>query len=140
MNTKGRCTFNNFCTGYGTEKCYECGYYRRTNMITFNLTEEHIKLARRMNVYWDDAMYLGAPAIDMKRPYGNSDVLEDILEILDEKPVEDVDERIYTKKQYKKAEALHREMETALQVILAAGSFEPGVYTAEKYRNNWRKS
>ena len=47
----------------------------------FELTEEHIKLLRQMCVSWDDCEF-GAPAIDCKRPYGNSDVYSDIAKIL----------------------------------------------------------
>jgi hypothetical protein len=37
----------------------------------FALTREHLKLARRMYIEWDNCEY-GAPAINPKRPYGNS--------------------------------------------------------------------
>ena len=40
------------------------------------------KLASQLCWYWDDDAYYGVPAIDRKRPYGNSDIDCDILEIL----------------------------------------------------------
>ena len=50
-------------------------------MAFFRLKEEHLTLLRRMYVYWEDCEY-GAPAVDCKRPYGNSGVESDIAEIL----------------------------------------------------------
>src|SRR3989304_4564435 len=47
----------------------------------FTVTEEHIKLLKHMNVWWDGTEH-GAPGISPKRPYGNSDVYEDIADIL----------------------------------------------------------
>lgn len=50
-------------------------------MKTFEVKEEHIKLLRSAYTSWDDCEF-GAPAIDCKRSYGNSDVLGDMAEIL----------------------------------------------------------
>ena len=49
----------------------------------FTVTEDHLKLLRHVHLYWDYGEGYGAPAIDPKRPYGNSDVERDIAEILD---------------------------------------------------------
>jgi hypothetical protein len=48
----------------------------------FTVTDEHLRLLRRAHVFWDEAEF-GAPSIDPKRPYGNSDVRGDMAEILD---------------------------------------------------------
>jgi len=40
--------------------------------IRFELTEQHLKLIRRMTVRYNDYCEFGAPEIDPKRPYGNS--------------------------------------------------------------------
>jgi len=72
----------------------------------------------------------GAPEIDPKRPYGNSDVNGDIHKILTREnlsPESDVD-----------YDELHRQTETALQIVLRVGKFEPGVYVCDTYRSNWR--
>ena len=92
---------------------------------TFTLTEQHIKLLRKMWVIWYDCE-AGAPGVDCKRPYGNSDVDGDMAEILglpwdpedDETAVEQ--QRAFTK--------LHAETQTALQIVLYTGKFEPGLY------------
>lgn len=44
-------------------------------------TADHLKLLDRMELRWENCEY-GAPAVDCKRPYGNSDVAGDIAEIL----------------------------------------------------------
>jgi len=95
---------------------------------SFTLTEEHIKLIRRMYVGWCECEY-GAPEIDPKRPYGNSWVAGDVHEILTGKSPEYLSDFIENK--YNK---LHRETETALQIVLTTGKFEPGNY---KRANNY---
>lgn len=104
----------------------------------FDLTEQHIALIKRMNVQWEDSAYDGAPAIDIKRPYGNSSVWRDVAEILGIKKIEDDNGETYWPKGTQEACLdLHRETETALQVCLAAQSFVPGRYVADKYLDNW---
>lgn len=103
-------------------------------MQRFNLTDKHIKLLRSANISWGDIEY-GAPAIDGKRPYGNGDVTGDIVRILFGDLPEETVEAL---REY--AHQLHTETQTALQVILSAGSFEPGIYEADKYKNNWRNA
>ncbi len=106
--------------------------------IEFTLTEDHVKLLRHMYVGWGYAEY-GAPEIDPKRPYGNSNVEHDIAEILGWEFVETVDGPMMTPGQPERAAEIHKETETALQVVLRVGAFEPGVYVADKYRRNWRR-
>jgi hypothetical protein len=94
---------------------------------TFALKPEHIMLLRRAFVGWQECE-TGAPEIDPKRPYGNSDVAGDVAEILGVggtpcrhcgQSADRDDEALL---------ALHYETGLALQVILSSGSFEPGVY------------
>lgn len=47
---------------------------------TFEVKNEHLELMKRAFVGWEHCGY-GAPSIDCKRPYGNSDVEGDIAEI-----------------------------------------------------------
>ena len=77
------------------------------------ITEDHIKLLNRMRVSWDDDEY-GAPAIDPKRPYGDSDVERDVAEILEW----DIDGDELTEQQERKALAIHKEMEDVLQYLV----------------------
>jgi hypothetical protein len=111
------------------------GYYDDLRSTTdFTVTEEHLKLLRRAYVSWDDCEF-GAPEIDCKRPYGNSDVIGDIAEIFgvetndDGEVPSDVEER-FTR--------LHAETAIALQIALATGEFKAGRYVCDKYKENWR--
>lgn len=107
-------------------------------MRRFALLNEHLALLRRMNVGWDDRM-CGAPAVDAKRPYGNSDYLNDIAGILGMELFEDDQgEHHLTRAQAARIEQVHRETEVALQIVLATGTFMPGVYVAGDYTDDWR--
>jgi hypothetical protein len=105
---------------------------------TFELHAEHVKLLRAFNVTWYE-IETGAPAIDGKRPYGNSDVAGDVIEIMgwqtdpdDVTPRQDREDRHH-------AMQLHEETKTALQVVLSTGSFEPGIYESDWYGRKWRR-
>ncbi len=84
----------------------------------FTITKDHLNLLKRMYVSWDDCEF-GAPSIDCKRPYGNSDVLDDIKEITG-----------------KRSHILHKQMKVVLQIVLSTGDFKEGRYKLkEKYDN-----
>lgn len=106
---------------------------------TFQLTEDHIKLLSLMWVDWQDCE-TGAPEIDPKRPYGNSDVVGDIADALgwDNRIDPDTGDRVVDHE--KRAMKLHRETRTALQIVLRTKSFVPGLYEADLYSENWRLS
>ena len=98
----------------------------------FTLTEEHLVLLRAM-------FENGAPAVDPKRPYGNSHVPSDIRRLLGwPKPAEG-DEEAYAKSN-EAAYAIHRETEHALQIVLHHGPI-PGRYVlSNKYNHtSWTK-
>lgn len=91
----------------------------------FAVTEHHLKLLQRMYVCWDDTEF-GAPAINPKLPYGNSDVIGDVCEIVG------CDEA--------NADRLHREMQTVLQILCGNLSIAVGAYIkAEPYGSKWEK-
>lgn len=46
------------------------------------VTSDHIALLSNMAFDWDDEMEWGAVSSDPKRPFGNSDVIGDVSEIL----------------------------------------------------------
>ena len=109
-------------------------------MKTFHLTDEHIKLLSHMFTSWEDAEF-GAPSIDPKRPYGNSNVVDDMREILGIEP-DKCPECGYVLNANGPSDSdldtLHRELETALQVVLRTVSFVPGTYVTEDYSRDWR--
>lgn len=90
----------------------------------FEVTREHLTLLSATYVGWQECE-AGAPEINPKRPYGNSDVPEDVARVLGWKP-DDGGE--YSRKLLKKAEEIHRETAIALQICLSRLEFEPGVY------------
>lgn len=92
---------------------------------TFEVTAEHIRLLRSAYVEWQDCE-TGAPAIDPKRPYGNSDVAGDVNDILGAKYSED------------DALAVHLGTQTALQIILSTGMFRPGKYRQKDFGEAWK--
>ena len=114
-------------------------YDELRNVTEFTVTEDHLKLLRRAYVSWDDCEF-GAPAIDCKRPYGNSDVIGDIAEILgtpgsgeiDDEPgdIPAEDEARFTR--------LHGETATVLQIAIDTGEFRAGRYAREMYEH-WRR-
>lgn len=109
-------------------------------MQQYELTDDHVKLIRQFSIWWDDGAYDGAPAVDCKRPFGNGDYVSDIAEIIGLEQIEaDDGETFWPKGTRDRCEQLYRELAEALQVVLAAGSFEPGVYIASDYRRNWRR-
>ena len=92
----------------------------------FRLTEHHVTLLQAMYCSFDDGGYEGAPAVDLKRPYGNSDVYGDINDLIfkvefdgDSDMPDDLLEACAT---------LHKETGKALQVCLSTLSFKPGLY------------
>lgn len=105
-----------------------------TRDLIFTVTPDHVALLRRAYVGWDDCEF-GAPAIDCKRPYGNSAVEHDMAEIL-EWPVgedgPDADQRARLRE-------IHEGTRTALQIFLLTGRMEPGEYRrSESWTNDWQ--
>lgn len=108
-------------------------------MEKFEITEEHLKLAKRMYVSWEDCEY-GAPSINCKRPYGNSDVEDDICEILGFERIEADYEEVYSTEDLKYAEMIHLQMETVLQICLKFLEFKTGVFTRKDKWEYWERS
>jgi hypothetical protein len=104
-------------------------------MKTFEIKEEHLLLLQKAYIGWDNCEY-GAPSIDCKRPYGNSDVENDIAEIFGW----EIDEYL-TEVQSRIARNLHEETKTTLQICLSLQKFETGVYRqTEEYNDRaWEK-
>jgi hypothetical protein len=100
----------------------------------FEVQEAHIALLKAAYVGWDDGEF-GAPAIDCKRPYGNSSVIDDMREILGY-PERD-QEKYEDEALNEKLVSLHKETKVALQIALSVGYFKPGFYTAKEYSKDW---
>lgn len=109
-------------------------------MKLFKLTDDHIKLLNNMFVEWSLG-YDGAPAIDTKMPYGNSNPIYDIYELLQGKKWDCDEDGEMSDDLQEQLHLLHRETEIALQIVLFTKSFEPGMYEKiDKYDSrSWRK-
>jgi hypothetical protein len=81
-------------------------------------------------------MEWGAAEIDPKRPYGNTNVIADIAELVGRSPVnEDGD---LTDVDYSYCRKLHEQTPTALQIVLSTRSFVPGTYRLKtSYDKDW---
>lgn len=126
----------------------------------FEITECHLALMKRMYVGWNDCEF-GAPEIDPKRPYGNSDVIQDIIEILG---TEEIKEGVFQfilygekwllkgedkynlyldgadeEKLIQKLNALHKETQTALQICLTLQQFRTGVFEEVDF-GEWKQT
>jgi len=100
----------------------------------FEVTEDHLTLLSSTYIDWWDCEY-GAPVINPKRPYGNSDVEEDVCQRLGWEP-DDLGE--YSRTILKKAGELHRETEVALQICLSRLEFKTGVFISDDIcRREW---
>jgi hypothetical protein len=100
-------------------------------MTTFTITEDHLKLLRCMYVGWNDCES-GTPEINSKRPYGNSDVVGDVREILGRSTTcptcgntpSDSEEPA----DYDELWQLHVDTQTVLQIVLCTGEMRTGTY------------
>lgn len=87
---------------------------------TSTITNEHLKLAAALQWRWQGAEY-GAPEVDPKRPYGNSDVERDIAEELGWVLVDTRDGEELTRAQAKRAAELHKDMLTVIPALIEIG-------------------
>lgn len=101
-------------------------------LTEFTVTEDHLKLLQHVHLYWNYGEGYGAPAIDCKKPYGNSYVERDIAEILDAPDsdwVWDDDIKAYpTPEAEERFTRLHVETMIVLHIVLAARDIRPGRY------------
>lgn len=98
-------------------------------METFEITENHLKLAKQLYWEWESDAYSGYPAVNCKRPYGNSDVYDDVAEIIGLEKVEgDEGEMHWPKGTRIICKRFHEEMATAMQIFTCTLSFESGIY------------
>jgi len=109
-------------------------------VIEFELTQDHITLLRAMNFEHNlDLEWPGSPTVDCKRPFGNSGhgAIRDMSEILD-RDVPDYDDEAYNKWK-QEIEEIWSETATALNVILSAESFKPGLYVKKIGYGRWKR-
>jgi hypothetical protein len=109
----------------------------------FTVTEDHLKLLRHAWVEWDEGEGYGAPGINPKKPYGSSNVEDDIARILDAPDKdwtwEDGQKVCVTREAEERLTRLHVETLVALQIVLATGEFRPGRYRRTGWPADWHR-
>ncbi len=105
------------------------------DMTRFCFTEAHEKLLRAAYVEWNN-MYAGAPGIDPKRPYGNSDVAGDVCQILGWQP----SPSDWSPAQRALAMRIHLGTHAALQIVLSqpGQASHKGHWVKDSTRGWWR--
>jgi hypothetical protein len=95
-----------------------------------------------MYIDYDAYTEFGAPCVDPKRPYGNSDVIADIAEILGWMPKDWYDGNQDKPDEWKvNGNRIHKEMQTVLQILVVNFSIRPGTYVNESdYGINWQRA
>ena len=83
----------------------------------FKLTAYHVALI--------EGMYASGLGIDPKRPFGNGDVIEDVIRLT--KPMSE-----------ESARQLLEEVGTALQIFLRCAEVQRGTYTCSEYGTDWK--
>jgi len=101
----------------------------------FEVKEHHIRLLKKASLRWEDGEF-GAPAIDCKRPYGDSCVYESMAEILN---IEYDAEQGLSYAQQDYLYITHLETLKALAIFLSTGVMEAGHYKIEKFGERWQK-
>jgi hypothetical protein len=99
-------------------------------VIEFEVTKEHLKLLRGMYITWNEDEF-GAPSVDPKRPYGNSQVYDDMRAILGE-----LGELYYPEEEL---DLLHKQTAIALQIVLKTGKYKAAKYRADRYTQGWKE-
>lgn len=99
-------------------------------IMEFEVSKEHLKLLRNMHVSWSEDEF-GAPEINPKRPYGNSQVYDDMREILAELGGNSLSED--------ELSLLHKQTAVVLQIVLKTGKYKAATYRADKYTQNWKE-
>ncbi|MFW6008307.1 MAG: hypothetical protein ACOCP8_03485 [archaeon] len=118
------------------------------SVIKFKLTEDHIKLIKNLRVSDYSNGDLVLPSISTKRPFGDSDIFDDMFLILYGKPKEEdfnVDslegiENPWNEEQLEYMKKLLGELTSALDIVLYTGKFEVGTYKTKTYVRDWKKT
>src|SRR5574341_676539 len=109
------------------------------NVREFEITETHLMLLRNANVDWNECEF-GAPSIDTKRPYGNSDVPRDIAEMLSPEIQDWEYDRAdaYVDSRREELTRLHIETGVALEICLNLREVKAGRYRTVAW-NRWER-
>lgn len=105
--------------------------------ITFDVTQEHLKLLPQLSLEWDDAY--DVPAIDPKRPYGDMTWYTVEMAVhLGEPPEKDANGRaVMSDATEQRLMRLHREMQPVMQIFLRSADLAPGLFRRSESTGGW---
>lgn len=106
-----------------------------TEIEVFDMTDEHLKLVSRLCV----GNHNGQPAISGKRPFGNSNIIMDVFEILEWSQPDWDSGGVWSNDDKNRAKKIVREVATALEVALHTGAFDVGRYMRRLFFGVWQK-
>lgn len=106
---------------------------RRGGVRRFTVTENHVKLLRRLVIRDYPDFEWGGPAVDFKRPFGNGDRDRDMRRILGWPEAPEYAARDA------ELDRLYGDLGTVLEIFLRTGSMEPGTYVTPRYHDQWEK-
>ena len=93
--------------------------------MEITIRDEHLLLLKKVKWIFLSGEY-GAPAIDPKKPYGNSDVESDIMDILKNLHCSTCGHELNFDKE--ECAKLHYELQYVLEIITQLNTFELGTY------------
>lgn len=104
--------------------------------VTFEVTKDHIKLLKRLHVditssCEENVLWGRTPCVDFKRPFGNSDIVDDVGSILKWKRL-DKENEYFSEEQQKQAIKIFSEMPIVVQIAIK-GNIKPGIYFLKEY-------
>jgi len=96
--------------------------------ITFDVTEEHLRLLPALSLRWDDEY--DVPGVDPKRPYGAMTwyTVEMAVRLGEAPPKDETGRAIMSDAEEARLERLHREMQPAMQIFLRYADLGPGAF------------
>lgn len=100
--------------------------------------EHHLKLLKELYIDWNNDGF-GAPCVDPKRPFGNSDVFKDMARIL---CLDMPDEETQFEKYKRFEDSLYKgytELKDCLQILCQQFTITTGTYECNEYSNIWVK-
>lgn len=114
------------------------------NYTYFEVTSDHIKLLKRMNFRNELLLDMNLPALDAKRPFGNSDVVADVLEIIGAVPegenfydwLDSLNSEEFDAVR-KRVFKLIDQLPTVLTILAQNLSITTGVYVSERFFENY---
>lgn len=108
------------------------------DILEFTVLPEHVALLSHMQVTWhspadEEDEVNGAPAIDPVCPYGDSDILNDVANIIGITPVN----CSFPQRHMQRMRLLHRDTALVLQIFLQTKRVRPGTYQRESSNAEW---